>query len=202
MTSGTAGSNVSITLASASPRRLKLLKQMKLPVRTIPVDIDETFTDDDPAEDARRIAEEKLDAFLRLHEPASHPWIVTADTIVTLDGKKIGKPRNREHARSILAALSGKIHRVVTGVAFHSARRGTTAAYTSTDVVVAELSPEEIEWYLTIGEWEGAAGGYKIQGAGGCFIERIDGSYSNVMGLPIRLFYGMLKSHNYPFGRS
>ncbi len=199
MESDAAGSNAPITLASASPRRLKLIKQMRLPVRTFPVDIEESFTDDDPAEDARRIAEEKLGAFLRLYDTGSHPWIVTADTVVTLDGKKIGKPRNKEHARATLAALSGRTHRVITGIAFNSVRRGMTAAHAVTDVVFAALSTEEIEWYLSLGEWEGAAGGYKIQGTGGCFIVKIDGSYSNVMGLPIRLFYGMLKSHNYPF---
>lgn len=199
MESDAAGTNTPITLASASPRRRRLLKQMRLPVRTLPVEIEESFSDDDPAEDARRIAEEKLGAFLRLYDTASHPWIVTADTVVTLDGKKIGKPENREHARTILSTLSGRTHRVVTGIALHSIRRGMTAAHAVTEVVFADLSTEEIEWYLSLGEWEGAAGGYKIQGAGSCFVVKIDGSYSNVMGLPIRLFYGMLKSHNYPF---
>lgn len=188
-----------ITLASASPRRKQLIEQMKLPVRALPVDIDEYFTAGGPVKDALRLAKQKLNAFLETHGANKHPWVLAADTVVALGDEKIGKPENREDARSILSRLSGTAHTVVTGLAFHSLKKGTTTAHACTEVTFSKLSESEIESYLSLGEWKGVAGGYRIQGVGGCLIEKIHGSYSNVMGLPIRLFYGMLKSHNYPF---
>ncbi len=198
-----------VTLASASPRRKDLIEQMGLPHRIMPVEVDESFTGLDPVADTLRLAELKLSAFLGLHNGPECSWVLAADTIVTIDSKKIGKPADRGEARRMLGLFAGRTHTVITGLAFFSrSRHGgsssgndglLTTAHALTDVTFAPMTEEEIERYLDQEEWAGVAAGYRIQEKGSCFITELRGSYSNVMGLPIHTFYGILKKHKYPF---
>ena len=146
------------------------------------------------------LAEEKVKTLLAGEKNASARWIVSADTIVAIESDKMGKPEGREEAEQFLRRLSGREHEVITGVAVHSPNEGGSILSASevTVVKVKKLLDEEIDWYLYTCEWDGAAGGYRIQERGGMFVEYIEGSYSNVMGLPIHTFYGMLRALNYP----
>ena len=176
------------------------MAQMGLPCAvTAPVS-DECIVGDDIVRNVVRIAREKAESVLPSTRTTSESaaWVLAADTVIELDGRVLGKPRDREDARTMLSSLAGRTHRVITGVCIaRGAARLTDSAETL--VEFAGLSDAEIEWYLASCEWEGVAGAYRIQGRGACLIERIDGSYSNVMGLPIRLVYGMLTALNYPF---
>ncbi len=194
-----------ITLASASPRRKLLIEQMGLPVEVRPVGLKEDFEDLSPEEDTMRLAEDKLKLYLKRSEiadgriPEKPLYVLAADTIVVMEGRKIGKPADREEARKFLELFSGNVHRVVSGLALYSPSRGITRESAVTEVRFSLLSEAEISWYLDTEEWRGVAAGYRIQEQGARFIEKIQGSYSNVMGLPINTFYGMLCKHRYPF---
>lgn len=194
-----------LILASGSPRRQQILRQMGLPFTVLPAHIDETIENVSPEQNTVDLAREKAETVRKRYknEFSTQHWIVGADTVIVLDNAIIGKPADRDDARRILTALSGRSHSVVTGIALTvenctctSLPRMETAAV-RTEVSFAALEPEEIDWYLDTGEWQGAAGGYRIQGKGACFITRIEGSYSNVIGLPINTFYGMLKRTHY-----
>lgn len=199
-----------ITLASASPRRKVLIEQMGLPVEVCPVDLEEDFSDLPPEEDTKRLAGDKLRLYLQRAGidtsnreycktgAAEELFVLAADTIVAKDGRKIGKPADREEAREFLELFSGTVHQVVSGLALYSRGKGITLESAVTDVRFAPLLQEEIEWYLDGEEWRGVAAGYRIQETGARFVESISGSYSNVMGLPIFTFYGMLRLHGYP----
>lgn len=188
-----------ITLASASPRRKLLIQQMGLPVEVRPTHLEEDFSDLPPVEETLRLAEDKLKAYLAGTERDDSPFILAADTIVAMGARKIGKPADREEAREFLELFSGNVHQVVSGLALYSGKKGITVETCITDVRFAPLTKQEIEWYLDTGEWKGVAAGYRIQERGARFIASITGSYSNVMGLPIYTFYGMLRLHGYPF---
>ncbi len=189
-----------IILASASPRRQALLEHLHIPFTVYPVEIDEHFSSLSPEEDARRLAKEKTGALLCRAPETASTWILGADTIVVLDEEKIGKPASLEEAERILNCLSGKQHHVITGLALYAPGNAGSiiTAHTVTVIRFKHLDAGERAWYLSTGEWQGAAGGYRIQERGGFFVESISGSYSNVMGLPIHTFYGMLRSLNYP----
>jgi septum formation protein len=118
-----------------------------------------------------------------------------------LDGKIYGKPQNREHARLMLSELRGRTHQVISAVALFCGRKNAMDRCSVVSTVsFAELEDGEIEWYLDTGEWEGAAGSYRIQGLASCFISEICGSYSSIVGLPLREFYVMLRRNGYPYG--
>ncbi len=118
-----------------------------------------------------------------------------------MDGRVLGKPRNRDEARTFLRSLSGVPHRVSTGLAFTDRNSGAVRTILEeTEVVFAELSDDEIEGYLDTGEWEGAAGAYRIQGRAAFLVERVIGSWSCVVGLPLRAFYVILRDSGYPLG--
>lgn len=189
-----------IYLVSSSPRRQTLLDQMGLLYTVSPVETEEDMTQDlNPENLAKELAEEKLRAFLK-KRPDDAIWVVAADTFISYRDKKVGKPDNREEAKGELLSLSGMTHQVLTGISLYSKRENiilTEADYT--DVTFRSLSESEIEWYLDTEEWKGVAGSYRIQGKGECLIEKINGSYSNVMGLPITRFYGMLTKLNFSF---
>jgi septum formation protein len=116
-------------------------------------------------------------------------------------GAVFGKPAGREDAKRMLGLLSGREHEVISAVALYNGREGKTDCRSvSCLVTFAPLGEAEIEWYLNAGEWEGAAGGYRIQGLASCFISSITGSPSAVAGLPLRDFYVMLRENGYPYG--
>ena len=189
-----------IHLVSSSPRRQTLLDQMGIPFAVCPVDTEEDMTQKlSPEGLAIALSREKLEAFLN-EPPLDLKWAVAADTFISYRNRRVGKPQNREEAEKELRSLSGMTHQVLTGISLYSVRENTLISEVDvTDVTFRPLSDREIRWYLDSGEWEGVAGSYRIQGKGECLISGINGSYSNVMGLPITRFYGMLTKLNFQF---
>ena len=173
-----------LVLASASPRRLELLRQIGLPPdAVIPADIDEnTLPRELPRQYASRIAGAKLDAVKPYH---SGSIVLAADTVVARGRRILPKADNLQTARECLTLLSGERHRVYGGIALCGPDGRHTARVVLTSVVFKRLSHEEIESYLASGEWDGKAGGYAIQGRAAAFVRQINGSYSNVVGLPL-----------------
>ena len=173
-----------LVLASASPRRRELLAGLGLTPVLRPVDLDETPRDGEPAADCvLRLARAKAAAAARPGE-----LVLAADTLVVLDGRILGKPEGAAEARLMLGDLAGRDHLVMTGVAVRDFDAGrTAAAMETTRVTVGPLDAERITAYVSTGEPLDKAGAYAIQGLGALFVERIDGNYSNVVGLPLPL---------------
>jgi len=171
----------SVVLASASPRRHELLTQLGVQFTVAHPDIDETpLPGEAPMPYVRRLAVRKAHAV----DAAASALVIAADTTVDLGGDIFGKPADDDEARSMLRRLSGRTHRVHTGVALRMADR-TVAETVSSLVTFSPLTDEMIEWYVGLGETTGKAGAYAIQGAGGVFVERVRGSVSNIIGLPL-----------------
>jgi septum formation protein len=179
-----------LVLASASPRRADLLRAAGIPFDVFPVNVDEHFRVGEKAEHAvARIAEAKAHVAAVSHGDAI---ILGADTTVVIRGKVLAKPADRADAERMLRLLSGRTHEVFTGVClcWHGRRLVHVEA---TRVRMAQLGDTEIDWYVSTDEPFDKAGGYAVQGLGSRFIEGIDGSYSNVVGLPISSVYELLK---------
>ncbi|MEX0606104.1 MAG: Maf family protein [Marinobacter sp.] len=187
----------SIILASASPRRAELLRQMGLNFFAVPVDIDETPSPDEPATTyVERLAREKANAGLALAENPDC-LVIGSDTSVVLGGAILGKPRDIADASTILASLSGRIHKVMTAVAL-AGSHGCFARLVVTEVRFRVLSRGEIDAYCHTGEPMDKAGAYGIQGKGGIFVDRLWGSYSAVVGLPLDETAALLKEAGEP----
>ena len=173
-----------LVLASASPRRLDLLRQVGLePDRVDPADLDETpRARETPRRLALRLAEAKAAAAAGR---APDAYVLGADTVVTLGLRLLGKAEDEAEARAWLRLLSGRAHRVFTGVAViaPSGRRAMRVA--EARVHFKRLTEQEIDGYLASGEWRGKAGGYAIQGRAGGFVIAVQGSYSAIIGLPL-----------------
>lgn len=184
---------VSIVLASASPRRRELLRQLGVTFSAVPADVDETVVAGEaPAEYVRRLARAKaLAGFDRARKRLPS---LGADTAVVLDGNILGKPASRAEARTMLQALSGRTHRVYSAVALATACGPVTDRLNVTAVTFAGLPPSWIERYCAGDEPMDKAGAYAVQGAASRFIEHIEGSYSGVMGLPLFETAGLLES--------
>jgi septum formation protein len=189
-----------IILASGSPRRQELLSRVRIPYKAFPPNIPEAVEEiADVAERVRQIAQKKIEAVVAGFPQESPRWVLGLDTLVELGGQALAKPRGIEEAGLILRKLSGRVHRVYTGIGLLAVRGAPLdLRCVSTEVKFAPLSEQEVEAYLDTGEWSGVAGAYRIQERGGFFVEWIRGSYSNVVGLPLETFYGMLKHNNYP----
>lgn len=173
----------SIVLASASPRRAELLRQIGLSFEVRPADIDETpGAGESAVHYVERLAREKA---LAVHATEPNSIVVGSDTSVVLGGQILGKPRNREDAADMLRQLSGITHQVMTAVAIVS-RNTCESRVAVTEVRFRRLSDEEIDAYVASGESMDKAGGYGIQGRGGIFVEELRGSYSAVVGLPLQ----------------
>lgn len=184
----------SILLASNSPRRKELLKGLGVPFTvTVLPDIDESFPETLKAEEIPvYIARKKAMAYLSRMEEST--LLITADTIVWLDGKVYGKPHDEEDAKQMLRALSGKTHQVITGVCLRTQNKEKTF-YSLTDVSFSNLTDGEIEYYVYKYKPIDKAGAYGIQEwIGFAAVKEIKGSYFNVMGLPIHKLYQELKS--------
>ncbi len=180
-----------LVLASASPRRQELLRNAGISFVVQAADIDETPLADENAEQcARRLAREKALAVARLRP---QDRVLGADTIVVVDGAILGKPRNGADAARMLRMLSGRTHEVITGVCIVEAGCEAKVASETTRVTMNELSDEEIREYVATGEPMDKAGAYAIQGMASRWIPRIEGDYSNVVGLPVALVYRMLR---------
>lgn len=173
-----------LILASRSPRRYELLKQIGLNFDVIPSGVEEnSIRGESPQEHVLRLAETKA---TDVGNQYPNGWVVAADTIVCMDSSILGKPRDRADAREMLHGLSGKEHWVLTGFsACHFEKRRSDRQAVQTAVKVKPLTPAEIEWYVQTGEPFDKAGGYAIQGIGSFMIETIRGSYTNVVGLPL-----------------
>jgi septum formation protein len=179
-----------LLLASASPRRADLLRAAGFDFDTLAVDIDEGVrAGETPDEYVRRLASEKSSAGIA----AARGDIVVlgADTVVVVDGAILGKPRDEDDARRMIGLLSGRRHDVLTGL---SLRRGgrELARVVTTAVFFARMSTAEVAWYVQSGEGRDKAGANAIQGMASRFVERIEGSYSNVVGLPVAVVHALL----------
>ncbi len=185
-----------IILASRSPRRVELLKQMGVLCITHPADIDESQRpDESPVAYVLRLAEEKAVACLLQcsANQAGYP-ILAADTTVELQGQILGKPESDNDARNMLSSLAGTLHQVHTAVAL-AYQNKVEVVLSTTSVEMMPLSMEQIEHYIASGEHRDKAGSYGIQGVAGAWIKRIEGSYSGVMGLPIFETAALLRKH-------
>lgn len=172
-----------VVLASRSPRRVELLKQLVTDFTVLPADIDETpHTNEDPVSYVKRLALEKARAVYIVSD--SSAIVIGADTTVDLDGHIFGQPVDDDDAREMLRRLSGATHQVHTGVAVVSAS-GEAVEVVSSSVTFLDLRPEMIEWYIGTGESAGKAGSYAIQGHGSALVASSVGSMSNIIGLPL-----------------
>src|ERR1039457_7049493 len=177
-----------LILASQAPRRSEILRQAGIPFTVRAADVDESVLGgESPADYVQRLAEAKAYAI----EAADGETVLGADTTVVIDGEILAKPPDAADARRMLARLSGRRHEVLTGICL---RRGghTIVECATTGVVFAALSDAEIDEYVASGEPMDKAGAYAIQGLASKFVERVEGEYFNVMGLPVALVYRLL----------
>ena len=179
-----------LILASASPRRAELLASAGFEFDVVPADVDETrLPNEAPAEYALRVAREKAQAAVA--QCNGRP-ILAADTVVVAGGQVLGKPADATDARKMLRLLSGSVHEVLTAVVFQAAGREAVEVV-STRVRFITLSDADIDWYVETGEPHGKAGAYAIQGRASRYVDWIEGSWSNVVGLPVAAVHRILK---------
>jgi septum formation protein len=171
-------------LASASPRRQEILSSAGIEFDVIPSEVDESFLQGESSEEhVVRLARMKAVRAAAKHKDR---WVLAADTIVVIDGKILGKPRDHQQAEEMLQMLSDREHRVITGYCLmHASLRKSREGKVTTRVRFKALSPEEIRWYLDTDEPFDKAGGYAIQGKAAFMVKEINGSYTNVVGLPL-----------------
>lgn len=171
-------------LASASPRREKLLRSVGLKFKIIPADVDETYLKgESPRAHVQRLANDKASVIASQYPKA---LVLGADTIVVIDGLILGKPKNKKQAREMLERLSGRQHTVFTGFTIACAGSGLSKTRVIRSAVhFKKINPEEMDWYINCDEPYDKAGGYAVQGKGAYFIKAIRGSYTNVIGLPL-----------------
>ena len=181
-----------LILASGSPRRRELLGGIGIGFDVVVSDVEEKQEPGEPVDEyVRRLARDKGAAVAAKHPDA---WVLSADTVVFIDEQVLEKPVSRADAASMLARIAGREHVVYTGVALQHAQSGFLEdTVVASKVRMIELSSEEISWYVDTGEPMDKAGSYAVQGIGAMFIDSIDGSYSNVVGLPLSVVYAMLK---------
>ncbi|MDR0289878.1 MAG: Maf family protein [Treponema sp.] len=192
-----------IILASGSPRRQEFFRLLALPFVCMPSMIDETpLAGLNPRQATEELALRKtMSVVARLERESPPEWVFGADTVVVLGGEVFGKPGSRDAARAMLERLAGRSHEVITAMALYNGRvKKTDCRSAVAEVRFAPLAAADIEWYLGTGEWEGAAGAYRLQELGAVLIESIKGSPSAVAGLPLRDFYVMLSDNGYSFG--
>jgi len=179
-----------IVLASASPRRAELLRAAGIPFDVLAPDVDESISVDEPPHDyVARLATAKARA---IHDRAAGRIVLAADTAVIVDAHILGKPEGEDDARRMLRLLSGRRHEVLTAVAVVHPAQGPDMRVEMTTVEFVRLTDAEIDWYVGSGEPMDKAGAYAVQGLASRFVARIEGSYSNVVGLPIALVYRLL----------
>jgi septum formation protein len=182
-----------LVLASASPRRRELLLNAGIAFIVQPADIPENLQPgEQPQAFAERLAREKAMAVFK-HRPDD--VVLGADTIVVVDGEILGKPRHRDDASRMLQMLSGRQHQVITGVCLVGQLIPADIRSATTLVTMAQLSGTDIQAYIESGEPMDKAGAYAIQGIASRWITKIEGDYSNVVGLPIPLLWQMLRQH-------
>ena len=191
-----------LVLASASPRRRDLLNQIGFsPDDVIPADIDETpLKQETPRQLAGRLAVQKCDAVA--DGLGAGAFVLAADTVVAVGRRLLDKAHTADQARGYLELMSGRSHRVLTGVSIVSPDGRRSTRVVESKVKLKRLSSLEIDVYLSSGEWDGKAGGYGIQGLAAAFIIDISGSYTGIVGLPLYETAAMLTGLGYPVFRS
>lgn len=192
-----------LVLASGSPRRLALLQQIGIePDALLPADVDETpLRREKPRELARRLAREKAEAARRVaegREELKGAYVLAADTVVAVGRRILPKAEIVEEAAGCLRLLSGRPHRVYTGVCLIAPNAAVRERMVETRLRFKRLGQEELERYLASGEWRGKAGGYAIQGLAGSFVTKLQGSYPAVVGLPLYETAALLEGEGYP----
>jgi septum formation protein len=185
-----------LILASASPRRLDLLARIGVvPDAVLPADVDESVPKGElPRVHAQRLAREKAQA-VAANEPDA--LVLAADTVVAVGRRILPKVEDEATLRACMRLLSGRRHRVLTGVALAIPGAGVRERLVETMIAMKRLSDEEIAYYASHGEWRGKAGGYALQGYGEVYVRHIAGSFSNVVGLPLAETRMLLKSAGY-----
>src|SRR5947209_11203993 len=185
-----------LILASASPRRLDLLARIGVtPDAIVPAEIDERVPKGElPHRHAQRLAREKAEAVALQHPEA---LVLAADTVVAVGRRILPKVEDEATLRACMKLLSGRRHRVLTGVALAGPGKAMRERLVETMIAMKRLSDEEIDYYASHGEWRGKAGGYALQGYGEVYVRHIAGSYSNVVGLPLAETRVLLKSAGY-----
>ena len=175
-----------IYLASGSPRRRELLTQIGVDFSVLKVEVDETCLENEtPLEYVQRVATAKAEAGRQTLGQHQRAPVLGADTSVIVDGQVLGKPQNEADSRSMLQLLSGRSHQVLTAVVVVTELE-TSCLISNSTVHFAELSDDDIAWYLSTQEGCDKAGSYAVQGLAAMFIDQIQGSYSGIMGLPLR----------------
>jgi septum formation protein len=195
--------NHPLILASGSPRRLSLLDQIGIePDKLLPANVDETpLPKETPRALARRLARTKAEVARRNAErdpDTRHAYVLAADTVVSVGRRILPKPELTDEAAACLRLLSGRAHKVYTGVCLITPRGKVRQKLIETRLRFKRLSREEMETYLASGEWQGKAGGYAIQGRAGAFVTKLVGSYTNVVGLPLYETMALLMGEGYP----
>lgn len=188
-----------LILGSKSPRRKKLLETVGIHPVVVPSNIDEDLVSlKMPPKDAVIfLARKKVYKVVKLYPD---DVVLAADTVVVLDGKILGKPKDLETAKTMLRLLSGKTHKVYTGVALYEPKTGHTITDVDcTYVTMKKLDEDEIEWYIKTKEPLDKAGSYALQGLGALFVSKIEGDYTSVIGLPLPKVYEMLKKAKIDF---
>ncbi|MCC7034520.1 MAG: septum formation inhibitor Maf [Acidobacteria bacterium] len=185
-----------LVLASASARRAQLLTAAGIRFEARPSEVDETpHPGEVPADYVRRVAREKAEAVARQHPGR---LVLGADTTVVVDDRILAKADDTAEAQAMLRRLAGRAHQVLTGVALVGPGISTVEVAVTT-VEFAPMTSDEIDRYVATGEWHDKAGAYAVQGRAGRFVTRLEGSYTNVVGLPVALVYHLLM--RYPEGR-
>ena len=193
----------SLILASASPRRLQLLDQIGVtPDQMIPADLDETPRKGEaPRSLATRLAREKAEVAARaarLKGDSAGALVLAADTVVAVGRRILPKPELVDEAAACLRLLSGRAHKVFTGICLITPKNARRERLVETRVRFKRLSRADFDAYLASGEWRGKAGGYAIQGKAGAFVLKVIGSPSNVVGLPLQETLNLLSGEGYP----
>ena len=193
-----------IILASSSPQRAAILKGLNIPFTAISPRNEECIPDSgEPAETALANAKLKISSVLGLLEQSvgyNGVSVLSADTLIGKDGRILGKPKSRDEAAAMLKTFSASSCEIATAICFYN---GSTQQISSklslTQASFMELNDTQIENYLDTGEWQGAAGGFRIQGIAACFITCMQGSYSGAVGLPVHLLYELLLENDCGF---
>lgn len=191
-----------LVLASASPRRIELLQQAGIePDRLLPAELDETpLRAEHPRSLAKRLSRSKAETALEMLKKEGAPtdaFILAADTVVSVGRRILPKAEVSDEAAYCLRLLSGRSHRVYTGVCMINPAGKVRQRLVETRVRFKRLSAEELDAYLASGEWRGKAGGYAVQGLAGSFVVKIVGSYTNIVGLPLQETIGLLAADGY-----
>jgi len=189
--------SLTVVLASQSPRRVELLKQMGINCHILPADIDETHDcAESPQDYVMRLAVQKAKVVTEKISTHLHTLpLIAADTTVAFGGKILGKPSDANDAKKMLQLLSGTTHQVFTAVAL-GFKQEVHVLLSTSSVTMTEVSNAQIDTYLATGEHQGKAGSYGIQGIAAAWIKHIEGSYSGVMGLPIFETANLLRAHD------